>query len=93
MGIWGMKKLLGRREEVVGRVRKLKNGKLAGIDEISGEMIKHGGERVIDWIWKLCSKAFVACIVSKDWRRAVIVPYIRVRVRKVFVGIIEELVY
>ena len=62
------------REEVVGRVRKLKNGKSAGIDEISGEMIKHGGEKVIDWIWKLCSKAFVEGIVPKDWRRAVIVP-------------------
>src|SRR5678815_774823 len=39
------------KEEVIGRVRKLKNGKSAGIDEITGEMIKNGGEMVIDWIW------------------------------------------
>src|SRR5678815_3272518 len=45
-------------EEVMGRVRKL-NGKPAGIDEITGEMIKNGGEMVIDWIWKLCNKAFM----------------------------------
>ena len=32
------------------RARKLKNGKSAGIDEITGEMIKNGGEMVIDWI-------------------------------------------
>ena len=38
------------KEEVMGRVRKLKNGKSAGIDEITGEMIKNGGEMAIDWI-------------------------------------------
>jgi hypothetical protein len=62
------------REEVVARVRKLKNGKSAGIDEITGEMIKNGGDRVIDWIWKLCNKVFVEGIVPKDWSKAVIVP-------------------
>ena len=62
------------RKEVVGRARKLKNGKSAGIGGITGEMIKNGGECVIDWIWKLCNKAFVEGIVPKDWRRAIIVP-------------------
>ena len=62
------------REEVVGRVRKLKNGKSAGSDGVTGEMIKNGGKCVIDWIWKLCNKAFVEGIVPKDWRRAIIVP-------------------
>jgi hypothetical protein len=62
------------KEEVIGRVRKLKNGKSPGIDGITGEMIKNGGENVIDWIWKLCNKAFAEGIVPKDWSRAVIVP-------------------
>src|SRR5678815_4221110 len=62
------------KEEVIGRVRKLKNGKSAGIDEITGEMIKKGGEMVIDWILKLCNKAFMEGIVPRDGRRAVIVP-------------------
>ena len=30
------------------RVGKLKNGKAAGGDEITGEMIKGGGDRVVD---------------------------------------------
>src|SRR5678816_967964 len=38
------------------------------------DRIKSGGEIVIDWIWKLCSKAFMEGIVPRDWRRAVIVP-------------------
>ena len=62
------------KEEVMGIVRKLKNGKSAGIDEITGQMIKNGGEMVIDWIGKLCKNAFMEGIVSRDWRRAVIVP-------------------
>ena len=36
--------------EVEVRVGKLKNGKAAGKDEITGEMIKGGGDRVVDWI-------------------------------------------
>src|SRR5678816_1748842 len=52
-------------EEVMGRVRKLKNDKSAGIDEIIGKMIKIGGKMVIDWIWKLCNKAFMEGIVLR----------------------------
>ena len=53
---------------------KLKNGKAAGKDEITVEMIKGGGDRVADWIWRLCNMAFESCIVPEDWRSAVIVP-------------------
>ena len=35
------------------RVGKLKNGKAESGDEITGEMIKGGGDRVVDWIWSL----------------------------------------
>ena len=38
------------RTEVEMRVGKLENGKAAGKDEITGEMIKGGGDRVVDWI-------------------------------------------
>ena len=36
------------RAEVEVRVGKLKNGKAASKDEITGEMIKGGGDRVVD---------------------------------------------
>ena len=32
---------------------KLKNGKTASKDEVTGEMINGGGNRVVDWIWRL----------------------------------------
>ena len=56
------------------RVGKLKNGKAAGKDKITGEMIKGGGDRVVDWIWRLCNMAFESGVVPKDWRSAAIVP-------------------
>ena len=36
------------------RVGKFKNGKAAGKDEITGEMIKGGGDKEVDCIWRLC---------------------------------------
>ena len=45
-----------------------------GKDEITGEMIKGGGDRVVDWIWKLCNMAFESGAVPADLRSAVIVP-------------------
>ena len=34
------------------RVGKLKNGKAADKDEVTGELIKGGGDRVLDWIFE-----------------------------------------
>ena len=61
------------RAEVEVRVGKLKNGKATGKDEITGEMIKSGGYRLVDWIWRLCNMAFDSVVVPEDWRSAVIV--------------------
>ena len=32
---------------------QFKNGKAAGKDENKGEMIKGGGDRMEDWMWRL----------------------------------------
>ena len=50
---------------------KLKNVKAIGKDEITGEMIKGGVYRVVDWIWRLCNMAYESSVVSDDWRSAV----------------------
>ena len=46
------------RTEVEVRVGKLRNVKAAGKDEVSGDMIKGGDDRVGDRIWRLCNRAF-----------------------------------
>ena len=45
-----------------------------GKDEIIGEMIKGGGDRMVDWIWRLCNMTFEIGVVPRDWGSAVIVP-------------------
>ena len=62
------------RDEVKVREGRLKNGKAAGKDEIIGEIIKGGYDRVMGWIWRLCNMAFESGVVAEDWRSAVIVP-------------------
>ena len=52
---------------------KLKNEKDAGKDEITGEMIKGGGGKLVDWVWRLCNMAFESRVVPEDWRSAVII--------------------
>ena len=46
------------RAEVEVRVGKLKNGKAAGRDEITGEMTKDEVDIGVDWIWRLCNMIF-----------------------------------
>ena len=48
------------------RVGKLKNGKAMGKDEVTGEMIKGGEDRMVDWFWRLCNVAFQSGVVPKD---------------------------
>ena len=54
-----------RRIEVEARVRKLKNGKAAGKDEITGELIKVG-DMVGDWIWRVSNIAFESGVVPEE---------------------------
>ena len=56
------------RAEVEARVDKFKNGKVAGKDEITVEMIKGGGDRMVDLIWRLCNMTFESDVVPEDWR-------------------------
>ena len=56
---------IGRAEDEV-RVGNLENGKAADKDEITGEMVKGGGNRVVDWIQNLCNMAFESGVVPED---------------------------
>ena len=59
------------RAEVEVRVDKLKNQKATCKDEITGEMIKGGGGRVVEWIGRLCNVAFESGGVPEYWRSPV----------------------
>lgn len=44
------------REEVREAIKRLKDGKALGWDEIPGEAWKYGEEGVEDWIWECCNR-------------------------------------
>ena len=56
-------------------------------------MIKGGGERMVDWIWRLCNMAFQNGVVSEDWRSAMIVPLCKGKGQRLNVKTIEVLPY
>ena len=42
-------------------------------DEVTGEIIKGGGNMMVDWIWRLCNMAFERDVLE-HWKSAVVVP-------------------
>ena len=46
------------REEVEQAMKKLQNGKTAGEDEIVAEMLKNGGELMIDWLVEILQEVW-----------------------------------
>ena len=42
--------------------------------EISGEMLKAGGEVVVEWLHRIVSRALTSGKVPRGWRKALVVP-------------------
>ena len=62
-----------RFEEVLEAVRRLKNGKASGPDNISCEMLKaHKG--IVEWLWDIIDKCWSTEVLPNDWKVAEIVP-------------------
>ena len=38
-------------------------------------MIRDEGDKVVDWIRRLCDKTFVSDVVPEDWRYMIVPPY------------------
>ncbi len=57
----------------MGAIRKLKLGKAPGPDGIKAEMLKYGGEIVVDWIMWICNLAWEQSKVPEEWRKAIVV--------------------
>ena len=49
-------------------------GKSPGVDNIPGELLKHGGAEVMKAVTKLCQKIFENKIWPKDWTQSLIIP-------------------
>ena len=61
-------------EDVRKAVKKLKKGKLPGVDGITSEMLKYGGEALLEWLTRVCRVCVSEGKVQNDWVRAILVP-------------------
>ena len=62
-----------RFDEVLYVVRKLKNGKASGPDDISAEMLKsHNG--IAEWLWDIVNKCWTEENLPQDRKLAEVVP-------------------
>ena len=82
---FGGEPIIGRAEVEV-RVGKFKNGKSTVKDDITGEVIKGGSDRMVDWVWRLCNMALESDVVPEHWRSAVIVPLYKGKGVMVLIG-------
>ena len=61
-------------EEVLWAIKNLKNGKSAGCDEITAELIKTGGKECATVYHALCKRIWHSGIWPKEWKRTVFIP-------------------
>ena len=61
-------------EEVCECIRRLKNRKAPGICGIAGEMLKAGGDVIVQWLHRIFCMAWGSGTVPADWRKAQLVP-------------------
>lgn len=61
------------RQEVEAAVRALKNGKSAGLDNIPAELIKNGGETMIELLIKICNQIWKTGEWPTSWTQSLII--------------------
>src|SRR3569623_279919 len=69
-------------EEVSKAIKALRAGKAGGFDDITGEMLKQGGEDLLDLTWLLIKQLFEAERIPSDWSKGLIYPLFKGGERK-----------
>ena len=59
--------------EVQLAVKALKNHKAAGLDEITGELLKHGEDKMIEELTRLLNNCWLKESVPEDWQKEIII--------------------
>lgn len=65
------------REEVDDEIDKLKRNKAVGKDEMEGEGIKYGGEKVRRVVWEVVNEVWKGNGWPEEWKTGLIVPLVK----------------
>ena len=66
-------------KEVRDTIAHLKSGKAAGLDEISGEMLKHAIDFAAPFLTRLFNRLYDTGTFPSDWAKSIIVPLLKKR--------------
>ena len=61
------------RQEVESAIKTLKCGKAAGVDNVSAELITHGGQPVVDVLHAICNKIWETGKWPSTWTKSMII--------------------
>lgn len=70
-----------QRKEISDVIKRLKEGKIGGIDGIPNEAWKYGGEGIEEWVWKTCARIWDGEGWPESWKEGIIIP-----IRKIIDG-------
>ena len=62
-------------EEVTVVIQKLKNNKVPGLDNITSQMLKNGGECLIESLTSLLNNCWQHQLVPEEWKKGMIVKH------------------
>nr|XP_049612464.1 uncharacterized protein LOC125989972 [Syngnathus scovelli] len=65
------------REEIVSAVQSLKPGKSPGVDNITAELIKAGGDPIIDALLLICNKIWTTGEWPTSWTQSLIITLLK----------------
>ena len=65
------------KEEMRGVIRKVKEGKAMGGDDIPHEAWKFGGEKAVDIAWEMCKRVWEGEGWPQGWKEGIIVPIVK----------------
>lgn len=60
------------RGEEQGTIKKLKLGKASGIDGITTEILRYGGDVTVEWMLQICNLVWKQGEVPDEWRKAIV---------------------
>ena len=63
-----------KKREIRQAIGRLKGGKAPGIDGVTAEMLKAGGEVVVEWLHWVCCLSWEQGVVPEEWVQAIIIP-------------------
>ena len=61
-------------EDVKKAIRNLKNNKVAGTDGIHLELIKYGGNKLLNRMYELVTQIWEEERIPEEWKKTIIVP-------------------